>query len=123
MIRDSPLIRFDNSLQEIEQILLREREQHSMAIQQLNSHAESEINRLKSVISQLQNETRVQASHFEEQLVTETTKNKAEQTSLKQSFVKQNQEAKERISYLEQTLEAQTKENGLKCEQSEQRIR
>ena len=94
-----------------------------MAIQQLNSHAESEIKWLKSVISQLQNETRVQASHFEEQLMTEATKNKTEQISLKESFAKQNQEAKERVSYLEQTLEAQAKENELKCERLEQRIK
>lgn len=117
------MIHFENRLQEVEQILLREREQHSMAIQQLNLHAEAEINRLKSVISQLQNETRVQASQYEEQLVTEVAKNKTEQSTLKQSFVKENQEAKERISYLEQTLEAQMKENKLKCNKLEQRIR
>lgn len=94
-----------------------------MAIQQLNAHAESEIDRLKAVISQLQNETRVQGSRYEEKLLAEAAKNETEQATLKQSFAKQDQEARERISYLEHTLEAQTKQSDLKCNQLEQRIR
>jgi len=107
----------------MEQILLKEREQHSIAIQQLSTNAESEMNRLKAVISQLQNDAQVQASHHEKQLLTEVTRNEKEKTALKQSFAKQSQEAKERISHLEQTLKAQTKESELKCDQLEQRIR
>ena len=107
----------------MEQILLREREQHSIAVQQLKAHGESEVAGLKAVISQLQNEARVQATHHEQQLLEEATKSKAEQTALEQSFAKQNQEAKERISHLECTLVAQTKQSESKCEQLEQRIR
>ena len=110
-------------MQEIEQILLREREQHSIAIQQLNAHAESEVGGLKAVISQLQNETRAQASHYEAQLLAEATKNEAEQNGLKQSFAKQSHEEKERILHLEHTLEAQSKQSKLKSNQLEQRIR
>ena len=110
-------------MQEIEQILLKEREQHSATIQQLNANAASEMDRLKAVMSQLQNETRVQASHSEQQLVTEAAKSKREQTALKKSFAKQSEEAKERIAHLEHALEVQTKQSESKCDQSEQRIR
>lgn len=110
-------------MQEIEQILLKERKQHSLAIQQLSARAESEIDQLKVVISQLQNEIQVQASHHEQQLLAEDTKHKKDQRVLKQSFAKQSEEGKERIAHLEQTLEAQTKQSELKCDQLEQRIR
>lgn len=107
----------------MEQILLREREEHSILVQQLNTHAGSEMDRLKAIISQLQNETRVQASHHKQQLLAEAKKNETEQTALKQCLAKQSQEAKERISHLENTLEAQTKQSESKCSQLEQRIR
>ena len=107
----------------MEQILLREREEHSIEVQQLNAYSESEMEKLKLVIAQFQNETQVQASHHEKQLLAEAAKNKAEQTALKQSFAKQNQEAKERISHLEHALEAETKQSESKCQQLEQRVR
>lgn len=104
-------------------MLLKEREKHSVEVQQLRAHTESEMDRLKAVISQLQNEIRVQSDHHQQQLLVEIAKNKKEQNALKQSFAKQNQEAKERSSHLEHTLETQAKESKSKCNQSEQRIR
>jgi len=110
-------------LQEIERVLQEEREQHAISLQQLTARADSEKDHFKAVIAQLQNEIKRQASCHEQQLLAEITKMEAVQTSLKQSYMKQNKEAEERIAYLEQTLEDQRKQDSIKCEQSEQRIR
>ena len=110
-------------VQEMERVLQEEREQHAMALQQLTTRVDSEKDHLKAVITQLQNEVKRLSSCHEQQLVAEMTKMETEQASLKQSYIKQSREAQERISYLEQTLEDQRKQDGIKCEQNEQRIR
>jgi len=107
----------------MERVLQEEREQHAIALQQLTARADSEKGHLKAVITQLQNEVKRQSSCHEQQLVAEMTKMETEQASLKQSYIKKSREAQERISYLEQTLEDQRKQGGIKCEQLEQRIR
>jgi len=107
----------------MERVLQEEREQHAIALQQLTTHSDSEKDRLKVIITQLQNEVKRQASSHEHQLVAEITKKETEQASLKQSHMKQSREAQERISYLEQALEDQRKQDNIKCEQLEQQIR
>ncbi|XP_065897769.1 coiled-coil alpha-helical rod protein 1-like isoform X2 [Dysidea avara] len=113
----------DTKLQEMEKVLQEERGQHAIALQQLTTQADSEKDHLKAVITQLQNEVKRQASCHEQQLLAEITKMETEQASLNQSYMKQSKEAQERISYLEQTLEDQRKQDAIKCEQLEQRIR